>query len=69
MQGHALLPGSRERRRGNGLRLGQEKLRVDFSFPKGVVQPWYSYPGQDWTPLPERVKKLCGCVELTTVLG
>lgn len=62
MQGQALLPGSRERRRGNGLRLGQEKLRVDFGkipSPKGLSSPGTAIQGRTGLPF---LKELKNCV-------
>ncbi|NXO94902.1 KSR2 Kinase, partial [Certhia brachydactyla] len=39
--GQALLPGNRDRRRGNGLRLGQGRIRVDF----GKISSWKGWSG------------------------
>ena len=47
--GRALLPGNRDRRRGNGLRLGQGRLRVDFE----KIPSWKG--GQALAQLPRAV--------------
>uniref|UniRef100_A0A8C3DZB5 Dedicator of cytokinesis 1 n=1 Tax=Corvus moneduloides TaxID=1196302 RepID=A0A8C3DZB5_CORMO len=55
--GRALLAGNRDRRRGNGLRLGQGRLRVDssrnFSMER-VVKDWKGLPRKVWSPHPWR---------------
>ena len=55
--GRALLPGNRARRRGNGLRLGQGRLRVGSSrnFPmERVLRPWQGLPSELWSAHPWR---------------